>query len=203
VSSGTVRFSKRGNAIAVIAGTALLAAAGYLVIISGFSGDSWATKCNSSHRLLVSLNCASNGWLGLAFFSGAFLFLLPLWVGAIRRLFAIAPAIRMAEEGLQVHPSFMFSDRLIRYTSIQSVTLTTEGAVMSSGSRGVAKAITPLGSRWIVSRSERKICALVIYRSNRERQKKLKISAQFIDRGKWALGDFVAALTDRIALEKQ
>ena len=201
MSAFALHFSRQGNAIAVIAGAALLAVCGYAAVIGGFPDVNMIGRCGSPNRIFVKLNCATNGWLALAFFGGCFLFFLPVWARSIHRLFTSIPAVYLAEERLEVHSSFLLSDRLIPYSSIRSVVLTTEGAAMGNGTRSVSRAITPVGSGWIVSRSERKICAVIIYLSKSQRQRKLKISAQFIDRGKWALGDFVTALEERTALE--
>jgi hypothetical protein len=148
--------------------------------------------------LLRELNYATDGWLGFILLAACAAFCVPFFWSAVYRLFTSQAAMELTDHHILVHPSFLMADRQISYSAIKSITLTTEGEAMQNRSQKLVRAATPFGSGWVVRQSEQKICVIVRYSGVCGREKKVKISAQFIERGKWALGDFVKALRNRV-----
>ena len=178
--------------MAVVAGAIIIGIWAYAVVDSIFWFVPRYEAGGLRHRFFTDLAYATNGWLGVAFFGGCGAFFLPHWLAALRRVATTEPALQIGDDSLTLHPSFRQKLRSIPFSQVKNLLVTTEGEAMSSSSKALSS-MSPLGSGWLVKKAAKKSCLLITYSHEDGKNKRIKVSAQFIDGGADSLVDFEKA----------
>ena len=156
-----------------------------------FRYDAFVRRYESgqTRKLFFDLDYASGGWLGLLVFGGGLILFLWLGVRAAWRVFSRTPAASVDSLTLQIHPSFLWTPRTILLSKVSQVRLCRMGEAMATTSR-INYALAQLGGKIIAKRTGRKICLVVSYAMVDLVIHTVRLDAQFIDGGKWALARF-------------